>query len=208
MPRVMEDLNRDGLPYARRRGPLFFVHRVVGGEHAVLIVDGYIRDVMEVASPPFRPRAAERPRRNSDLIRARTHDRFEGDRIAADSNPARLGVVERWEGAPWGESILSSHARSIQLAIRLIPDRGQPIQIRKGSAVRDDGGVDATVSEARRLVIHFEGQLQGLGGPERLLQGVDPVVEFLVLEHASNPPVKRDCSGADLWGRGQMDRLN
>ena len=92
--------------------PLFFVHRVAGGEHSVLIVDGYIRDVMEVASPAFRPRAAERPRRHGDLILARPHDRLEGDRVAADSDPARLGVVERWNGGPWGESILPSHSRT------------------------------------------------------------------------------------------------
>lgn len=37
---------------------------------------------MDVASPAFRPRAAERPRRNGDLVPARPHDRVEGDRVA------------------------------------------------------------------------------------------------------------------------------
>src|SRR5206468_2903356 len=98
-----------------------FVQRVPGGEHTVLIVDGYIREVMEVASPAFRPRAAEHTRRNRDLIPARSHDRLEGDRVAADSDPARRivdrWVVERWNGAPSGESILPSNSDTIELAI-------------------------------------------------------------------------------------------
>src|ERR1043165_1948490 len=103
--------------------PLFFVHRVVGGEHAVLIVNGYVRDVMEVASSAFRPRAAERPGRNRDLISACPYNRLEGDQVAADSDPAcrivvrrwviKRWVVERWNGGPSGESILLANSDTI-----------------------------------------------------------------------------------------------
>src|SRR6185503_19293165 len=125
--------------------PLFFVHRVVGGEHAVLIVNGYVRDVMEVASSAFRPRAAERPGRNRDLIAACPYNRLEGDQIAADPDPAcrivvRRWVVKRWNGGPSSESILLSNSGTIELAIPLIADRRQPISIREVATVLDDEG--------------------------------------------------------------------
>src|SRR5262245_15155959 len=146
---------------------------------------------MDVASPVFRPRAAERPRRNGDLIPARSHNRFEVDRIAADPDPARLPVVDRRDGRLWVESKLFSHSGSIELAIRLIPDGRQPIQIREVRAVRDDGRIRSVVIEAMRLEMHVEGQSQRLAGPERLVQAVYPVAELLVLEHASGPAIER-----------------
>ena len=57
------------------------MQRVVGGKHSVIILDRNIRDVMKVASPFFRPRSAERPRRNGGLIPARTHNRFEREPV-------------------------------------------------------------------------------------------------------------------------------
>jgi hypothetical protein len=178
----MEDLNRDGLPRARRplaligTSPLFFVLRVLGGEHTILIVDGHIRDVMKVTSPAFRPRAAERSRRNRDLIPARPHDRLEGDRVAADSAPARRifvrrwvvkqWVVEQWNGRPPGESILLSNSDTSEFVIPLIADRSQPIPIREVAAVPDDEGIGSiagqyssngknTVNQKRKFESYF-----------------------------------------------------
>ena len=104
---------------------------------------------MEVASAAFRPRAAEGPRRNRDLIPARPDDRLEGDRVAADSDPsAAPDVVERWNGGPPGESILPSNCDAIELAIPLIADSRQPIPIGEVAAVRDDEGIGSVVAEA------------------------------------------------------------
>src|SRR4051794_38965172 len=117
---------------------MFFVQSVPGGEHTILIVGWYIRDVMEVASSAFRPRAAEHTRRNRNLIPARPYDRLEGDRVAADPDAARRiverSVVERCNGGPPDEPMLPSNSGAIQLAIPLVADSRQTILIREVAA--------------------------------------------------------------------------
>ena len=147
------------------------MHRIVGGKHSIVIVDGNIRDVLKVASPIFRSRPAERPRRNGGLIAARTHNCFERDPVAADSDPPRLGIVKRRDGGPRGESILLSHGQIIQFAIPLIADSGQQIQIREGGAVLDNQGIGSIVAEAMRRDIHFEAELQRVAPPAVFVRG-------------------------------------
>src|SRR5262245_58186037 len=115
---------------------------------------------MKVASPSFRPRSAERPRRNSGLISARTHNRFEPEPVAADSDAPRPAIVKRRDGGPRGESILLSHGWTIQLAIPLIADGRQQILIREVGAVFDNKGIGSIVAEAMRRDIHLEAELQ------------------------------------------------
>jgi hypothetical protein len=118
---------------------------------------------MEVASPAFRPRAAECPRGNRDLIPARPHDRLEGDRVAADPDPACLGVVERLNGGPSGESILPSNSRTIELAIPLIADSRQPIPIVKWLPFRRRRH-RLHCCEAMRRDMHLEAEMQRVAG--------------------------------------------
>src|SRR4029077_323154 len=138
---------------------------------------------MEVASSACRPRAAERPRRNRDLIPARHHDRLESDRVAADSDPARLGVLERWNGGPPGESILPSNSHTIELAIPLIADSRQPIPIREVAAVLDDEGIGSMVAEAMRRGMYLEAEMQRVAGLKRLLQRINAAAEVVIHEH-------------------------
>src|SRR5690242_16242498 len=110
---------------------------------------------MEVASPAFPPRSAEPPRGNRDLIRARSHDRIEVDRVAADSDSARRGIVDRRNSGPPAKSISPSKFGTIELAILLIANSRQPIPIREVAAVPDDEGIGAIVAEAMRGSVHF-----------------------------------------------------
>src|SRR3569623_1681019 len=107
MPGIMEYLNRNRLPGTR---PLFFTQCVFCREYIVLIVDGHIRGVMEIAPHAFSPRAAERSGRDGNLIRARPHNRIEAGRIAADSNAEPAGMTLT-------QSILPSNRRAAQLTI-------------------------------------------------------------------------------------------
>ncbi len=163
---------------------------------------------MEVASPPFRPRAAERPRRNRDLIPARPHDRLEGDRVAADPDPACLGVVERWNCGPSGESILPSNSGAIELAIPLIADSWQPIPIGEVAAVPDDESIGSVVAEAVRRDMHREAEMQRVAGLERLLQRINSVAEVVIHEHGRRGPVDGYSSGFDPRDGGYMDGVD
>ena len=167
---------------------------------------------MEVAPPAFRPRAAEGSRRNGDLIRAGPHDRLKGDRVAADSDPARYvlerRVVERRNGAPSGESILPSKYDSIELAIPLIADSWQAIPICEVAAVPDDEGIGPAIAKAMGCQVHLEVEMQGVAGLERLLQRINAVAEVVIHEHGRRGSVNGYSSGFDSRDGGQMDGVD
>src|SRR4030042_6281514 len=102
------------------------MHRVVGGEEGVLIPDGGICRITEVATPAFRPRPAQRPRRDGDLIFVRTHDGFEGDPLLAGLVLARLNVVERGDGRARREPVSPPVPGIAEFAVRLVAGGGEP----------------------------------------------------------------------------------
>src|SRR5262249_9508524 len=163
---------------------------------------------MKVASPSFRPRSAERPRRNGGLLSARTHNRLEPEPVAADSDAPRFSIVNRRDGGPRGESILLSPGRTIQAAISLIADGRQQIQIRKVSAVLDNKGIGSIVAEAMRCDIHLEAELQRVARLERLLQRINAIAEIVVQQRQRRWAVNRDRSGLDSREGGQMDGVD
>ena len=162
VPRVMEDLDRDVVPPS-------FMHRVVGGEEGVLVPDGDIGGIVEVAASAFRPRPDERPRRDGDLTLVRAHDRFEGDPLGSGRRPARFNVVEGGDDGARSEPVRPPVPGITELAIWLVAEGGQPT-IREVGAVRHHGGVDSAVKEATGFDIHLEAEPQRVAWLERLLQ--------------------------------------
>ena len=153
------------------------MHRVGRGEERVVIPDRNIGRVVKVAPSALRPRPAQPPGRDGDLTFVRANDRLERDPSGPSRVAACFYVVEHRRLRARGKSILSAIAGTSQFAVRLIADGGQPRVIREVGAVRDDRGIDPAVGEPTRLEMHLEIKLQRFAGPERCLQGINPVAE-------------------------------
>ena len=128
MPRVNEDLEIDVFP-------AFAMHRVVGGGEDVHAVDRNAADVMEVAAPPFGPRATELARSHRHLIGVGADDRFEGSGSAR--RHTRIDVTRRGQGdLPW-QAMPAPVFRAPQLAKRLVSDDWERGARQVGAVVED-----------------------------------------------------------------------
>lgn len=120
-------------------------------------------------------------------------------------------MVERSEEGTWREPVRPPHPGKTELTGRLVADGGQPILIREEGAVRHDRGVawqDSAVTEPTAFETHLEAEPQRVAGLERPLQGVDPVAEIFVGEHASRRSVEGYRSGLDARNGGHVDGVD
>ena len=119
--RVVEDPDRDVAPTRR------FMHRVARGEEGPLVADRRIGGIVEVAAAAFRPRAAQRSRRDGDLVLVRCPPprRTRCPRRAIAGSRA-FDVVERRDQRARREPVLPPVAALMSSRLSLIADGGKP----------------------------------------------------------------------------------